>query len=172
MLQQSPVRVCVGSYACVSVQEPGNVGEPGCGFYGLSSFLPWLRAPQPRLLQRLLGFPVLPCYRQLPVFPTEGKKKLNMESQWRRSERASRLLNCSSDIHICSGFRSLFCLFFFQSVQPDAASPTHVSLIFDQKKKKSCVVLEHFLLLNLRGIKNHLNTFISKKKLKKMCISQ
>lgn len=83
--------VCV----CVSVQEPGSVGELGCRFYGLPRFLSWLCASQPWLLQRLLGFPVLPRHCQLPVFPTEGKKKLNIESQWIGERISGRLIGCT-----------------------------------------------------------------------------
>lgn len=75
---------------CVSVQEPGSVGELGCGFYGLPCFLSWLCASQPWLLQRLLGFPVLPRHCQLPVFPTEGKKKeakYRISVDWSENQR-------------------------------------------------------------------------------------
>lgn len=56
------------------MQKPGGFGESSCGLHGLPGFLLGFCASEPRLLQRLLGLPVLPCHCQLPVFFTEGKE--------------------------------------------------------------------------------------------------
>ncbi|CAF87350.1 unnamed protein product, partial [Tetraodon nigroviridis] len=54
-----------------SGQKSKRSGEPAGGPHGLSGLLPGVCAPQSRLLQRFLGFPVLPGHCQLPVFPAE-----------------------------------------------------------------------------------------------------
>lgn len=65
-----PHESCCNS--CLPPKEPGLSGEPGCDLHGLPGVLSGFRASQSRLLQRLLGLPVLPGYRQLSVFLTEG----------------------------------------------------------------------------------------------------
>ncbi len=68
----SNLYVCV---CAVFAQKSGCPGEPSRCLHGLPGFLPGFCASQPRLLQRLLGLPVLPGHRQLPVFFTEGEKR-------------------------------------------------------------------------------------------------